>query len=81
LDKIQPLQRTASFSRQAVDLGGYTGGESPLVVRLPRQAGQKEVRYAHLLAGGVAAAEAEEQPETEPELDRIAKLEIEVENL
>ena len=30
----------------------------PLVIRLPRRAGQKEVRYAHLLAGEVSGAES-----------------------
>jgi uncharacterized protein YceH (UPF0502 family) len=51
--------------------------EPSLVVRLPRRAGQKEVRYAHMLAGEVAA----EGPEVmaavrvEPDVDRIAALE------
>jgi len=71
----------SSLQEVEMTVNSLMGGESPLVVRLPRQAGQKEVRYAHLLAGSVAAAEAEDQPETEPELDRIAKLEVEVENL
>ncbi|HEX8181004.1 MAG TPA: YceH family protein [Pyrinomonadaceae bacterium] len=57
----------------------------PLVVKLPRQAGRKESRYAHLLAGPV---EVEEQPRSlrlEPatiavraENERIAGLEREV---
>jgi hypothetical protein len=34
-----------------------------LVARLPRRAGQKEVRYAHLLSGEVAAHEAHDAPE------------------
>lgn len=53
--------------------------EMPLIARLPRQAGQKEVRYAHLLSGSVAHNETEAEPE--PELDRIGKLEREVEDL
>lgn len=51
----------------------------PLVVRLPRQPGQKELRYAHLLAGEVRGAEPESPPE--PGLDRIGKLEREIEDL
>ena len=57
----------------------------PLVVKLPRQAGRKESRYAHLLAGPV---EVEEQPRSlrlEPatiavraENERMAGLEREV---
>ena len=51
----------------------------PLVARLPRQPGQKEVRYAHLLSGEVSSTEAEAAAEVEP--DRIGKLEREVEDL
>jgi uncharacterized protein len=53
--------------------------EPPLVARLPRQTGQKEVRYAHLLSGEVMLTEPEPEPEGEP--DRISKLEKEVEDL
>src|SRR5437773_7564946 len=56
-------------------LNSLMSGESPLVVRLPRQTGQKEVRYAHLLSGEVRLTEPE------PEPDRIAKLEKEVDDL
>jgi uncharacterized protein YceH (UPF0502 family) len=34
-------------------LNGLITREDPLVVRLPRQPGQKEVRFAHLLFGNV----------------------------
>ena len=60
-------------------LSSMMGGESPLVVRLARQTGQKEVRYAHLLSGEVSGETALEEPEVE--LDRIGKLEREVEDL
>jgi uncharacterized protein len=60
-------------------LNSLMSGEPPLIVRLPRQTGQKEVRYAHLLSGPVTQSEKEQ--ETEPELDRIGKLEREVEDL
>lgn len=59
----------------------------PLVTRLPRQPGQKEVRYAHLLSGEVAF---EDLGETErpremtarsTQSDRVSKLESEVETL
>ena len=61
----------------------------PLVARLPRQPGQKEVRYAHLLAGEVAvetAAESEPAPRASTssrrgDSDRVAKLEQDVEAL
>jgi uncharacterized protein YceH (UPF0502 family) len=51
----------------------------PFVARLPRQTGQKEVRYAHLLSGEVSFTEPEAGAEVE--LDRIGKLEREVEDL
>lgn len=60
-------------------LNSLMSGPQPLIVRLPRQTGQKEVRYAHLLSGTVTHNDA--QAETEPELDRIGKLEKEVEDL
>jgi uncharacterized protein YceH (UPF0502 family) len=54
----------------------------PLVVKLPRQAGMKEQRYAHLLSGPplFAAAEPSVRPEAatvavRAENDRIARLE------
>ena len=56
-------------------LNSLMSGEAPLVTQLARQTGQKEVRYAHLLSGEVQLTEPE------PELDRIGKLEKEVEDL
>ena len=55
----------------------------PLLVRLPRQTGQKEVRFAHLLSGEVQLTAPEVEPEAGPEIDpdRISKLEKEVEDL
>jgi uncharacterized protein YceH (UPF0502 family) len=52
----------------------------PLVTRLPRQPGQKEARYAHLLSGGVAADATVETHAAAPvaapaEGDRITALE------
>ncbi len=38
-----------------------------LAIKLPRQPGQKESRYAHLLSGEVAVEEAMAQGESEPE--------------
>jgi uncharacterized protein YceH (UPF0502 family) len=61
----------------------------PLVARLPRRPGQKEVRYAHLLGGEPTQADAPEGAD-EPALptrradvedDRVAALERTVEAL
>jgi uncharacterized protein len=53
----------------------------PLVVRLPRQPGQKEVRYAHLLSGAPAEEIVSENPTARPvsskqsDRDRVEQLE------
>ena len=65
----------ANLEQVETTLNSLMSGESPLVVRLPRQTGQKEVRYAHLLSGEIRVTEPE------PELDRIGKLEKEIEDL
>jgi len=56
-----------------------------LVVRLPRQPGQKEARFAHLLAGEVAIDSLPE-PRTQAAVaerssDRVSRLESEIETL
>jgi len=56
----------------------------PLVMRLPRQLGQKEVRYAHLLSGEPSVEEvAETGPRraSTPQGDRVTTLEAEVASL
>jgi uncharacterized protein YceH (UPF0502 family) len=66
-------------------LNSLASGDRPLLVCLPRQSGQKEARYAHLLSGEVKRpAEPEPQPprvQDQDETDRITKLEREVEEL
>ncbi len=53
-----------------------------LVTRLPRQVGQKEIRFAHLLAGEVALDSVTETPaprrSSTQQIDRVAKLEEDV---
>lgn len=61
----------------------------PLVVRLPRQPGRKESRYAHLLSGAVEVDQTQEaapraeaaRVKVQAENERIARLETEVETL
>ena len=57
----------------------------PLVTRLPRQPGQKEARFAHLLSGEVHVdTQVAERTATSPRAsssDRVTKLEGEVETL
>jgi uncharacterized protein len=74
-----------SLEQVETALAALMSGESPLVARLSRQAGQKEVRYAHLLYGEIQMTEPEIESEPERERDRepdrIAKLERDVEDL
>ncbi len=65
-------------------LDGLASRETPLVTRLPRQPGQKEERYAHLLAGEVTVAPTEArvpQANTNAGPSRIEMLERSVETL
>ncbi len=58
--------------------------DEPLIVKLERQAGQKEVRYAHLLAGEVVNYSPPEKSfsrNSSADNERIEKLEREVETL
>lgn len=62
--------------------------DQPLVVKLPRQPGQKEARYAHLLAGDNVAEQLIEEASSENRPthrragdERLTKLENEVEGL
>ena len=72
-------------SQSEVDgvLDGLAGHEPPLVVLLPRQPGQKEQRWAHLLAGEPSPedlAPAAATP-TQPRSDRLSDLEERIASL
>ena len=64
-----------------------TKDPEPLVVKLPRQTGQKEARFAHLLAGEVKMEELDgEHPVSKPtrranEAEKVVSLEHRVETL
>jgi uncharacterized protein len=58
--------------------------DEPLVVKLERQAGQKEARFAHLLSGEVVSYQPPEKTSSASQAgsdERIAELERELENL
>jgi uncharacterized protein len=95
---LRGAQTTGELRGSASRLYGFTGIEEveqilndlilrdePLIARLPRQPGQKEVRFAHLLSG-----EIEVEPFVEPERitlprrssgEQIEKLEQRVDQL
>jgi len=64
-------------------LDGLAKREEPVVLKLERQPGQKEARYAHLLSGAIdIESYARESANAQiPRADRIAELERELENL
>jgi uncharacterized protein YceH (UPF0502 family) len=67
-------------------LGALISRDEPLVVRLPRQPGQKEVRFAHLLSGEIdveALVESERSapPPRRSSSDQIERLEQKVDAL
>jgi hypothetical protein len=84
------LHEFADLREAEETLEGLARRDEPLVAKLPRQAGRKEARYAHLLAGRPAVEdEAEGQATAAPrapssrggESERVARLEAEVEAL
>ena len=65
-------------------LEGLMKRDEPLVVKLERQIGQKEARYAHLLSGEIdieAMSNLRESSGGQTRSDRISELEREIENL
>lgn len=85
------LHEFADLREVEETLDGLARRDDPLVTKLPRQAGRKEARYAHLLSGQpVVEDEAEGQASAAPrasassragEGERVARLEAEVERL
>lgn len=67
-------------------LEGMASRSTPLVLQLPRQAGKREARYAHLLAGEVDFSSLEVAPEPAPArerglAERVAMLEAQMAEL
>ena len=80
------LHNFADLGEVEATLDGLAKREEPLVMKLPRQAGRKEARYAHLLGGVPTFEEEAEEPrggarEARPGGERVARLEAEVEAL
>jgi uncharacterized protein len=76
----------SSLEEVEMTLNKLMSGESPLLARLARQPGQKEVRYAHLLSGELPAVAAQEiqvesDSERADESDRVERLERQIADL
>ncbi len=83
--RSQHLHTFESLAEVEALLQGLSAREEPLVVKLPRQPGSRESRYAHLLGGQVEFEQIEVAARAEPvaraargESEKIAKLEEEV---
>lgn len=79
------MHEFADLGQAQSTLDALAARPAPLVVRLPRQAGMKEERYAHLLGGPFTAPEAAPVLRLEPavaavrlEDERLARMEGEV---
>lgn len=74
------LQTYADLAEVEATLEGLAQREDPLVVKLPRQPGRKESRYAHLLSGPVSVDDVDDQPVElgESLRDRVERLEAEL---
>jgi uncharacterized protein YceH (UPF0502 family) len=78
------LYEFSGLGETSETLDGLIRKDEPLVVKLERQPGQKEVRYAHLLSGEVVVTYQPQEKSVssnQAENERIAILEGELENL
>jgi len=79
-DRLCEFGSTAEVEGLLQDL--CSRAEDPFVVRLPRQAGQKEARYRHLFSSAPEGGAVEPAAvAAEPAVDRLAQLEKRVETL
>ena len=86
--RTQHLRGFESLAEVETLLQGLSLREEPLVVKLPRQPGSRESRFAHLLGGPVEMEQNEVAPRASPsvqlaqaENEKITKLEEEVASL
>lgn len=86
--RTQHLRSFGSLAEVETMLQGLSLRDMPLVVKLPRQPGSRESRFAHLLGGPVEMEQIEAPPHLAPsvlqrhsENDKIAKLEEEIASL
>jgi uncharacterized protein len=82
-ERAQRIYEFVSLEEVHQTLDELMKREEPLVVELPKQPGQKEARYAHLLSGEISAEMMETTPQTptQAKQEQLAKLEAEIEEL
>ncbi|MBO0725327.1 MAG: DUF480 domain-containing protein [Blastocatellia bacterium] len=86
--RTQHLRSFESLAEVETLLQGLSLRDNPLIVKLPRQPGSRESRFAHLLGGPVEMEQREVPPhqaasvqQTQAGADKIAKLEEEIASL
>lgn len=84
---MQPIESLARV-QEIIDALSVGDTRMPIVRKLPRHAGQKEIRYGHLLSGEPELAQADDSTRLEravlqviTENDRISRLEEEVKSI
>ena len=82
-ERTKRLYDFRDFNDVNETLDALLNRDEPLIIKLDRQAGQKEARYAHLLCGEVIQPTPTFTVHTDKHADneRVAKLETELENL
>lgn len=81
-ERTQRLYEFSGVGEVNETLDNLSRRDEPLIVKLERQAGQKEARFAHLLCGEVTSYQPPEKVSRSTANDeRIEKLEQEVESL
>ncbi len=81
LNRCEKLYCFDNNSAVQTQINALMEERTPLVVHLPRQAGQREDRYMHLLCGPVEAAAYAPSPTNRPSTDNSAELLARVEEL
>ena len=86
--RTQHLRSFESLAEVETLLQGLSLRDNPLIVKLPRQPGSRESRFAHLLGGPVEMEQREVPPhqatsaqQTQVGADKIARLEEEIASL
>ena len=69
-ERMFPFADTAAVENVLLELND---SEGPLLVKLPRQPGQKEQRYAHLFSGSPEIAESIDEPPPEAARMKVAE--------
>ncbi len=81
-ERTQRLYEFSGVGEVNETLDNLSRRDEPLIVKLERQAGQKEARFAHLLCGEVTSYQPPEKvSRSTANAERIEKLEQEVESL